>query len=55
MLLCTWSLPVRPEKLGPIADDLQGGAAVEEARGKRLKAKSTPQGEHDATVTGWGW
>lgn len=29
-------------------------AAVEEVRGERFKAKSTPQREHDATATGWG-
>jgi hypothetical protein len=30
-----------------------GLAAVEEVQGERFKAKSTPQREHDAMVTGW--
>jgi hypothetical protein len=27
--------------------------AVEEVQGERFKAKSTPQREHDAMITGW--
>ena len=45
---------VRGQPRPEVAEGLQGNAAVEEVRGERFKAKSTPQREHDATATGWG-
>jgi hypothetical protein len=45
---------VRGQSRPGVAEGLQGGAAVEETRGERLKAKSTLQREHDATAAGWG-
>jgi hypothetical protein len=47
---CLFAASIDPES--PKA--FQGGAVVEEARGERLKAKPTPQREHD-TMGGGEW